>query len=204
MWQSVGRFQRQLIATDLPGHCCLPVRYSVVHACVQLHPGLPHLHSSPQLQFSPQLHTALEELNIHSSCTHRYHADRYKQCGQLVGWCASSHDFGLPSQCRPYPQLALPHGFLEVHSCGLHLHWPGGHLQLSQQAGQPILKPASPEHLALRQFKVITPQKVASCLQRWEAGDPAIMSAIVSNTSTTKANIDRRHTETQTSSGTPQ
>lgn len=40
-----------------------------------------------------------------------------------------------------YPQLALPQGFLEVHSCGLHLHWPGGHLQLSPQAGHPMLSP---------------------------------------------------------------
>lgn len=44
-----------------------------------------------------------------------------------------------------YPQLALPQGFLEVHSCGLHLHWPGGHLQLSPQAGHPMLSPATKE-----------------------------------------------------------
>ena len=60
---------------------------------------------------------------------------------QVSHGLASPKAWHAASAQSAHPQLALPHGFLAVHSCGLHLHWPGGHLQLSPQAGHPMLSP---------------------------------------------------------------
>ena len=100
-----------------------------------VHPGLPHWQLSPQLQLAPHLYSSTTQSHVMNS------PDSLCTLHQVSQRPTSPNAWHAARAQSAYPQLALPHGFLAVHSCGLHLHWPGGHLQLSPQAGHPMLLP---------------------------------------------------------------
>ena len=114
-------------------HCCM-LKDSMIPVQV-VHPGLPHWQLSPQLQLAPHLHGSTTQSRMKNS------PDSLCILHQVSQRPTNSNAWHAARVQSAYPQLALPHGFLAVHSCGLHLHWPGGHLQLSPQAGHPMLSP---------------------------------------------------------------
>jgi hypothetical protein len=97
------------------------------------------------------------------TCTATPHKARMVTSPDSLAPLRVSHGPTSPTTCHAvgtqfaHPQLALPQGSLEVHSCGLHLHWPGGHLQLSPQAGHTMFSPAMKE--ATPCHRAFTPQR---------------------------------------------